>query len=107
MEYTLKITMSPTVHEHTLAARVFITASDGNSGSQTAQIWECSVDSISVNDKMDPVVWSAHLLNQVSIMLTGAAFGTYVQGQENTMEELFEPKLFLRVGAGQLSAGRP
>lgn len=94
MEYTLRMSISPTVHEDSLAVRVFINASDGKGYSKTAQVWECSLAAVPAYGDTDPVQFAANLVTSAAVRLASASMHTIMQGQEKSMDELFEPKLF-------------
>lgn len=89
MEYTIKVTICPTVREATYAARVFISGDDGTKHVDTEQIWECSLLALDPSDRANALIWAMSLLNEMVGKLGPDAILGQIAGQGKLMDELF------------------
>lgn len=92
MEYTLKITVSPTIHEDTYAARIFISADDDTNHVDTEQIWETSLLALTPGETADPRMWALMLIREIRDRLEPDAWNGHIGGKAITMLDLFKPQ---------------
>lgn len=92
MEYDLSITIRPTVHEDSYAARIFITGHEDNRNVGCEQIWECSLLALNPGETADPRMWALHLMREVVMRLEPDAWSGHIGSKAKTMLNLFEPK---------------
>lgn len=89
MEYSLKLTVSPTGHQCTYEARVFISARDDENPTSTEQIWEHKILVVDPIRSTDPKKWAWDVLQETTTKLTKHVFDTIPLGVEKTMEDFF------------------
>lgn len=96
MEYTIKVTISPTVHEATFAARLFVSGDDGERHVDTEQVWETSLLAMDPDDEADALIWVMSLLNEMVGKLATDVIIGHLAGKGKPMSQLFMHKgLFL------------
>lgn len=92
MEYTLKLTVTPTVHEDSFSARLFIAIDEDDKHVDTVQIWEASILAIFPVETADPNMWALIMLNDIRDRLETETWRAHVEGTAKTMLSLTEPK---------------
>lgn len=96
MEWTVKVTIAPTVHESSYAARLFISGDDGERHIDTEQIWETSIEAIHPDASADARIFAMSLLNEMVNKLGPDAILGNLAGANKRMDDLFAPRqLFL------------
>lgn len=107
MEYTVKMTISPSDYPSIMVARVFIAVHNDDGQSYTAQIWQCTIPAEQPIESSDPMSFAAAVVAAAGFKLGSAYMETIPQGQVNSLGELFGRQFSLRVGAGHDHLGRP
>lgn len=92
MEYDLSVTIRPTVHQDSYAARIFVTGHEDNRNVGCVQIWECSLLALDPGETTDPRMWALMLVRDVMTRLEPDAWAGHVGPKAITMLGLFEPK---------------
>lgn len=92
MEYTLKVTVSPTIHKETVAARIFIAIDEDDRHVETVQVWEASLYALDPAETADPNLWALAVLREITERLGTDAMTQHITGQAKTMLSLTEPK---------------
>lgn len=90
MEYTLKVTVSPTSQETTYVARVFVSGHDDERHVGTEQIWETKLLALDPADEADSRMWSLMLLREILLRLEPDAWDGNISGKAKPMSSLFE-----------------
>lgn len=92
MEYTLRVTISPTINEDQYAARVFIARDDDVRHIDTHQVYECNISIIDPHENTGQLVWAMAALNLLTEKLGPDAILNDLAGSRKSMEDLDTPK---------------
>lgn len=89
MEFTIKVTISPTIHEATFSARLFVSGDDGEKHVGTEQVWETSLLAMDPDDEADALIWAMTLLNEMVQKLGTDAIVGHLAAKGKPMSQLF------------------
>lgn len=90
MEYTLKLTVSPTDDSGVMMARVFINAKPDDEGSETVEIWKHPLRLDQPRPFEDPLNWASHVIGKTWEKCFVAWAVVLDTGTGKPMSELFE-----------------
>ena len=90
MEYTLKLTVSPTDESGIMMARVFINAKPDDEGSETVEIWHQPLRIDQPLSHQDPLNWAASVLGKTWEKCFVAWAVILDQGTGKPLLDLFE-----------------
>lgn len=90
MEYSLRLTVSPTDESGVMMARVFINAKPDDEGSETVEIWHQPLILDQPITSQDPLHWASHVIGKAWEKCFIAWAVLLDQGTAKPMSYLFE-----------------